>query len=109
MAPEMPMAKYKFGAMAIPVCPTCSWCGRQLISATGLLQAVAAPNNFARSVTSAQFSGPFNPRPPLITISASVNGTSPSTLLVAVTCTFGASTVVENSATVATPSVVVIE
>ena len=29
------------------------------MSATGRLQAVAAPSNFARSVTSAQFSGPF--------------------------------------------------
>jgi hypothetical protein len=28
-SPEIPIAKYKFGAMARPVCPTCSWCGRQ--------------------------------------------------------------------------------
>ena len=32
-----------------------------------------------------QFSGPFNPRPPLTTRFASVNGISPSTLCVAVT------------------------
>src|SRR5476651_1365089 len=75
MAPEIPIAIYKFGLTAIPVCPTCSLCGLQPESETGFEQAVAAPNNPANSSTIPQFSGPFNPRPPETTISASGNET----------------------------------
>ena len=46
MAPLIPMAKYKLGAMAKPVLPHMLVVGRQCASATVRLQAVAAPNNF---------------------------------------------------------------
>src|SRR5690348_11474370 len=105
MAPEMPMAIYKFGAIAIPVCPTCSLCGRQCASATGRLQAVAACNTFASSSTMPQFSGPFKPRPALTTISASVKGTSPLALDTPVTFILGSSAVMEDVTTSAVPPV----
>src|SRR5690606_36412875 len=65
------MAIYRFDATGFPVCPTCSLCGLQPISDTGFEQAVAAPSTSARSSIRCQFSGPFNPRPPETTISAS--------------------------------------
>ncbi len=80
IAPEIPIAIYKFGLIVIPVCPTCSLCGLQCISLTGFEQAVAAPNALAKSSTKCQFSGPFKPRPPLITNSASVNAILPLAL-----------------------------
>jgi hypothetical protein len=70
--------------MAIPVCPTCSLCGRQCASATGRLQASAAPSVSASSSTMPQFSGPFMPRPALTTTSASVSATFPEVLVVPV-------------------------
>src|SRR5690606_7417256 len=95
-------------AMAIPVCPTCSLCGRQCASATGRLHARAACNVFARSSTIPQFSGPFSPLPALTTISASVRGISPLDLLTLVTFTRPASTVVSKGTTSALPSPAVI-
>src|SRR5690606_11261803 len=80
MAPEIPMAMYKFAATGFPVCPTCSPCGLQPISDTGLEQAVAAPKTSANSSIMPQFSGPFNPLPPDTTISASAMATLPFTL-----------------------------
>ena len=65
------MAIYKFGATAMPVCPTCSSCGLQPESETGLEQPVAAPNKEANSSIIPQFSGPFKPLPPETTNSAS--------------------------------------
>src|SRR6188508_1375082 len=59
----------------MPVCPTCSECGRHPASDTGLEQAVAAPSMAASSSTIPQFSGPFIPRPAETTNSASGNGT----------------------------------
>src|ERR1044072_1350500 len=103
MAPEMPTAIYKFGAIVRPVCPTCSWCGRQCSSATGRLQAVAAPRACARFSINPQLSGPFKPRPPLTTTSASLNGTSPEALFTDLIFTLGASTVAVNGTTSAEP------
>ena len=57
------MAIYKFGATALPVCPTCSECGLHPISETGFEHAVAAPKISASSSIIFQFSGPFKPRP----------------------------------------------
>ena len=51
-----------------------------------------------------QFSGPFNPRPPLTTILASVNGISPSTLWVAVTLIEAAGIAIDNASTAQAPS-----
>src|SRR5687768_8311241 len=98
------MAIYKLGAMATPVCPTCSLCGRQCASATGRLQANAAPNASASSSTMPQFSGPFNPRPALTTTSASVSNTLPDVLEEETTFILGASTVVGKGTTSAVPS-----
>ena len=55
------------------------------MSETGLEQAVAAPNTSAKSSIRFQFSGPFNPRPPETTISASAIVTSPFNLSTSVT------------------------
>src|SRR5690606_6604832 len=74
IAPEIPIAMYRFGLTANPVCPTCSSCGRQPASETGLEHAVAAPKTSANSSIIFQFSGPFNPRPADTTIFASGNG-----------------------------------
>lgn len=41
--PRNATAIYRLGEIWMPVCPTCSWWGRQPTSATGLEQAVAAP------------------------------------------------------------------
>ena len=79
------MAIYKFGLIATPVCPTCSWCGRQPISATGREQAVAAPKDFAKFSIIPQFSGPFNPLPAETTSSASGKRISPSGFFVEIT------------------------
>jgi hypothetical protein len=57
IAPEIPMATYKLVATGFPVCPTCSLCGLQPKSETGLEQAVAAPNVDAKSSSMPQFSG----------------------------------------------------
>ena len=78
MAPEIPIAIYKLGLIAKPVCPTCSLCGRQFESLTGLLHAVAAPSSCASSSTIPQFSGPFKPRPADMTNSASGKGIIPA-------------------------------
>ena len=39
IAPEIPIAMYRFGATGFPVCPTCSLWGRQSISDTGAAKA----------------------------------------------------------------------
>ena len=70
IAPEIPIAIYKLEATGFPVWPTCSLCGLQPKSETGLEQAVAAPKTSASSSIIPQFSGPFKPRPPETTISA---------------------------------------
>src|SRR5690554_7254354 len=70
---------YKLEATGFPVCPTCSSRGLQSKSETGLEQAVAAPKTSANSSIIPQFSGPFNPRPPETTISASAMVTFPVT------------------------------
>src|SRR5690606_16122657 len=80
MAPEIPMAIYKLAATGLPVCPTCSACGLQPKSDTGLEQAVAAPKTDANSSIIPQFSGPFKPRPADTTMSASAIFTLPVTL-----------------------------
>jgi len=77
MAPEIPTAIYKLVATGFPVCPTCSACGLQPKSETGLEQAVAAPKSAAKSSIKFQSSGPFYPRPPDTTISASAIDTFP--------------------------------
>ena len=69
---------------------------------------MAAPNTLARSKIIPQFSGPFKPRPPLTTISASVNGTSPLTLFTAVIFTLGSSIETATATTSATPSPMVV-
>ena len=74
MAPEMPTAMYRLGRIAMPVCPTCSWWGRQPMSDTGREQAVVAPMESARSSMMPQFSGPLRPRPAETTSSASGSG-----------------------------------
>ncbi len=71
IAPETPIAIYRFEATGFPVCPTCSLCDLQPISETGFEQAVAAPKTSAKSSIKCQFSGPFKPRPPETTMSAS--------------------------------------
>ena len=55
MAPEIPTAIYKLVATGFPVCPTCSACGLQPKSETGLEQAVAAPKTAAKSSIKFQF------------------------------------------------------
>ena len=80
MAPEIPMAMYKFVATGFPVCPTCSPCGLQPKSETGLEHAVAAPRTSANSSTIPQFSGPFKPLPAETTTSASAMVTFPIAL-----------------------------
>ena len=80
MAPEIPMAMYKLEATGLPVCPTCSECGRQPKSDTGLEQAVAAFKTSANSSIIGQFSGPFRPLPAETTVSASAMVTLPVTL-----------------------------
>ena len=61
----------------MPVCPTCSLCGLQPISDTGLEQAVAAPRVSAKVSIISQFSGPLRPLPAETTISASAIVTLP--------------------------------
>ena len=68
---------YKLLATGFPVWPTCSLWGRHPISETGLEHAVAAPRTEANSSIIPQFSGPFIPRPPETTISASAIVTFP--------------------------------
>ncbi len=77
MAPDTPTAIYKLEATGFPVCPTCSLCGRHPMSETGFEQAVAAPRVVAKSSIRCQFSGPFRPRPPDTTMSASAMLTWP--------------------------------
>ena len=71
IAPEIPIAIYKFDETGFPVCPTCSLWGLQPKSETGFEHAVAAPKTSAKFSMRCQFSGPFNPLPPETTISAS--------------------------------------
>ena len=78
-----------------------------MISDTGLLHAVAAPKSLARSVTNPQFSGPFRPRPPETTISASERDTSPSTFFVETTFTLAEGVVATNGFTEAIASILV--
>src|SRR5690554_1463918 len=78
---------YKLEATGFPVCPTCSECGRQSKSETGLEHAVVAPNTSANSSINPQFSGPFNPRPPETTTSASAMVTFPVTFSIFSTLT----------------------
>ena len=87
IAPEIPIAIYKLEATGLPVWPTCSLCGRQPRSETGLEQAVAAPKTSAKSSIRFQFSGPLRPRPPEITISASAIETLSEDLSTDVTST----------------------
>ena len=84
IAPEIPIAMYKFDDTGLPVCPTCSPWGLQPKSETGFEHAVAPPRTSARFSTKCQFSGPFNPLPPETTISASAI----VTLLVALSIDF---------------------
>ena len=79
IAPEIPIAIYKLVATGFPVCPTCSLWGLHPKSETGLEHAVAAPKTAAKSSTNPQFSGPFSPRPPETTMSASAIDTFPLT------------------------------
>ena len=98
------MAIYRFVATGLPVCPTCSPCERHPKSDTGLEQAVAAPNTSARFSINPQFSGPFNPRPPDTTTSASAIVTLPTALSTESTETPESITKGEKSSTEAEPS-----
>ena len=103
IAPEIPIAIYKFVATGFPVCPTCSLCDLQPKSETGLEHAVAAPSTSAKSSTNPQFSGPLRPRPPETTTSASAMVTLPTALSTDSTVTPDSGKEGENSSTVAEP------
>ena len=79
-------------ATGFPVCPTCSPCGLQPKSETGLEHAVAAPKTSANSSTIPQFSGPFKPLPAETTTSASAMVTFPMALSMLIDFTPGSET-----------------
>lgn len=80
MAPLIPTATYRFGETTLPVCPTCSACGRHPASTTARLapSAVPGPRASTRFSSRFQFSGPCIPRPPETTWLASATSSFPS-------------------------------
>src|SRR3954469_21777716 len=71
MAPEMPAARYSFGATVLPVWPICAAYGYQPASTTARVAATAPPRAFARSSASEKFSALPSPRPPPTRMSGS--------------------------------------
>src|SRR3954447_18065090 len=76
MAPEMPTARYSFGATVLPVWPICAAYGYQPASTTARVAATAPPSELARSSASEKFSALPSPRPPPTRMSASSMFTS---------------------------------
>src|SRR5436305_5704534 len=78
IAPEIPAARYSFGATVLPVCPICAAYGYQPASTTARVAATAEfpPNAAASSSASLKFSALPSPRPPATRMSAPSMSTS---------------------------------
>src|SRR6185437_12581094 len=78
IAPEMPAARYSFGATVLPVWPICAAYGYQPASTTARVAATAAlpPKALARSSQSSKPSALPRPRPPATRMSAPSMSTS---------------------------------
>ena len=77
IAPLMPHAMYRSGAMRCPVWPTCCVCGRQPLLVTTRDTPMAAPSNSASSSSSENAAAEPTPRPPPTTTFASVSEIEP--------------------------------
>ena len=73
----MPAAIYRSGATFVPVCPTCSACGRQPELVTTREQPIVPPRSAANSSKLPKPSGPPTPRPPETITFASLSVTPP--------------------------------
>src|SRR5215212_6407138 len=71
IAPEMPAARYSFGATVLPVCPICAAYGYQPASTTARVAATAPPSAPASSSSASKPSLLPSPRPPATSASAS--------------------------------------
>src|SRR6185437_10894014 len=76
IAPEIPAARYSFGATVLPVWPICAAYGYQPASTTARVAATAPPSASARSSHSLKPSAFPRPRPPPTSRSASSMFTS---------------------------------
>src|SRR5207342_1042593 len=61
IAPEIPSARYSFGATVLPVCPICAAYGYQPASTTARVAATAPPSAPASSSASLKFSASPSP------------------------------------------------
>ena len=78
IAPLIPQAMYRSGAIRVPVWPTCIACGRQPALVTTRETPTAAPSRAASSSSSRTPSPLPTPRPPPTTTRASASETVPA-------------------------------
>src|SRR3954468_23876141 len=76
IAPEIPSARYRFGATVLPVCPIWAAYGYQPASTTARVAATAPPIDSASCSASSKFSFLPSPRPPPTRMSAPSMSTS---------------------------------